>query len=235
MKEEKRHVGRPTNEEVKQRNNKKIIKIFVVATVLIVLSLILCIKTNLIKVKGNVDTSNKITNDSVYSNKNQKELKIYGVYEAKKGKKISFRTNAIGAKISISTNGLKSEYKSSIVTKKANEYIYAEYTTTGRKYITVTKKGYKPAKRQLMIIPSELKLICPTIVKVGKEFTCKTNIHNANIKVSKNGLAPGYNEVFKTTMHDMTKQTKYTTTGVKTISVSRLGYKTITNSIKVVK
>ena len=57
MKEEKRHVGRPTNEEVRQRNNKQMVRIFCV--IILVLLIALGVKTiNLNNLTGNANNSN---------------------------------------------------------------------------------------------------------------------------------------------------------------------------------
>ena len=221
MKEEKRHVGRPTNEEVKERKNKKIIQISIIASILVILTLVLCIKTNFIKINGNA-------NDA-------KELKIYGAYEVKAYNKINFKTNVAGAKITVSSHGLSPRYKNSIVTKTADEFMYVEYYVTGKKYVTVSKKGYKTVRRQFVVIPFDIKLTCPKTVKVGEEFTCETNVHNAYISVSKKGLASGYNTTFKTTLSDKTKQSKYTTPGVKKVTVVRKGYRKLTRNVTVIK
>ena len=87
MKEEKRHVGRPTNEEVKKRRNKKMLKILVPIIIIIILVAITG-KLNLINLKG----SSNIKCESEYIEcKNKKECtcrsktKAPSVYDCKSG------------------------------------------------------------------------------------------------------------------------------------------------------
>ena len=60
MKEEKRHVGRPTNEEVKERRNKKILKILLPIFILIIIVTIFIIKSGfLTKLNASVLSTEK--------------------------------------------------------------------------------------------------------------------------------------------------------------------------------
>ena len=230
MKEEKRHVGRPTNEEVKERNTKKIIKV-AIAIIIIICVLILCFKSKIIKIQG------------IAKNNELKEIQYYQAYEAKAKK--TFTAGGVigkGFKISISKEGLAKGYKSTIITTDDNYFLNVKYVKPGKKEIEFSKNGYKTVKKTFWIIPSKLILKCPKKAYVNEEFTCKTNVHNAVISVSKEGLANGYNTSFTTTLDDMTKQTKYTTPGVRTIKVVRktadgksLAYNIKTKKVKIIR
>ena len=78
-----------------------------------------------------------------------------------------------------------------------------------------------------------LELNCPKTVKVNKVFTCTTNMSGVKFTVSSAGLASGYSTTFTTTNSDRTKQSKYTTEGTKTITVSKSGYTSVTRQVKV--
>ena len=80
---------------------------------------------------------------------------------------------------------------------------------------------------------NKLTLDCPTTAYVGKEFTCYTNMSGAKITVTASGLANGYNTSFTTTKSDKTKQSKYITSGLKIIKVSKPGYETVSNIVLV--
>ena len=92
--------------------------------------------------------------------------------------------------------------------------------------ITTTKKITTSTR-------GELTLSCPSIAHVNEQFTCTTNMAGAKISVTASGLASGYNTSFTTTNSDRTKQSKYTTEGTKTITVSKSGYTSVTRQVKV--
>ena len=77
-------------------------------------------------------------------------------------------------------------------------------------------------------------LSCDGPFYVNKEFTCKTNTVGVEITVDKTNLASGYNASFITTSSDLTKQIKYTKSGIYSITATKSGYKTITKQINVI-
>ena len=93
----------------------------------------------------------------------------------------------------------------------------------------------KPTTKKVTVATTKgvLKLNCPKTVKVNQVFTCTTNMSEVKFTVSSNGLASGYNPSFTTTNNDKTKQSKYTTAGVKYISVEKTGYKPLTKKVTV--
>ena len=97
--------------------------------------------------------------------------------------------------------------------------------------ITTTKKI--TTKKATTSTRGELTLSCPSIAHVNEQFTCTTNMAGAKISVTASGLASGYNTSFTTTNSDRTKQSKYTTEGTKTITVSKSGYTSVTRQVKV--
>lgn len=235
MNKEKNHVGRPTNEEVKERHNKKIFKILIIIIVLVSMFTFVYLKTDFIKIQGST------------SNSDLKEIPYYIAYEAKVNKLFSAGgVRKKGFKISVSGDGLVKGYKSSKITKKDDYYLNVKYDKPGKKTVTFSKKGYKTVKKNFYVLPAKLTLNCPTTVYVNKQFTCSTNVYGAVISVPEEGLAYGYNTSFRTTTKDLTKQTKYITPGKRAIRVRRVGvsglgygsgplYKPVTKIVNVIK
>ncbi len=93
------------------------------------------------------------------------------------------------------------------------------------KYITITNS----------YTPSTLTLNCPSSVNVNEEFVCFTNQPGARIRLSSNGskLAGGYATSKYSKNVDKWKAFKFTKNGTVKVSVSKSGYKTVTNTITV--
>lgn len=83
--------------------------------------------------------------------------------------------------------------------------------------------------------PSTLTLNCPSSANINEEIVCFTNQPGAKIRLSSNGskLAGGYATSKYSKNVDKWKSFKFTKKGTVKVSVSKSGYKTVTNTITV--
>ena len=155
------------------------------------------------------------------------------------GEKITCKTNSTKSTIRVSKGGLSDHYlellnKSSGRFTTPKKVVYLMYTKKGYAKVVAEQNGSNSVTR-IIEIKEPLKLSCPSSVKVGKQFTCITNMVGAKISVTKGGLSNGYNTSFTTVKGDLTKQSKYTKTGTVTVTVSKSGYKSVSKTVKIVK